>query len=333
MASVAWVQGWQENGSGFLVRSRVLVTSAYVARNTPMDQVKVYFPSGGPPGQKPVTPTLLSYDRKRDLAFLAVETDSPPLTLAEAHEFQRGEQVTVLGNPGAEKKELRENEATSGVVAGKFLEMDLEELRVSLKPANAGGPVLDSAGKVIGMITLRAVRPGRAYSVPWKDLHKALARVDGLEGEAIARTNSSHNLEVLFRRVAKAGSHYAREMAASGQVVSNALREGKAPGTVLAAKRGDKQKEVAVLHRDLVESVKALPARVRDDTRITKKDRDNIAFLWALYGLMKKYVDNPGLSNRQEILTFLTKSRELPDLFRAQVKRLKRDLGVDNLEQ
>jgi S1-C subfamily serine protease len=333
MASVAYVRGWQENGSGFLIRPKVLVTTAYVVRNTPMDQVKVYFPSAGPAGKMPVTPTLLTYDRKRDLAFLVVETDAPPLSLPEAHSFQRGEQVTVLGNPGEEKKGLRENEATSGELAGQFLELDLEELRTSLKAANAGGPVLDATGRIIGMITLRAVRPGRAYSVPRKDLHEALTTVDSLEAESIARTNSLHNLEVLFRRVAKAGSHYAREMAASGQVVSNALRDGKAPGTVLAAKRGDKQKELAVLHRDLVESVKTLPASVRDDTRIPKKDRDNIAFLWALYGLMKKYVDNPGLSNRQEILTFLAKSHELPDLFHAQVKRLRRDLGVDNLEQ
>src|SRR5688572_20379574 len=99
--AVALIRCGTGTGTGFLIRPGWLVTNHHVIRDTPIDRIKVYFPGLGERGKEPLPVTrLLHIDKARDLAILSVTSDVPPLRLAEAHQFRRGQGVTVIGNPG-----------------------------------------------------------------------------------------------------------------------------------------------------------------------------------------------------------------------------------------
>src|SRR2546427_13202735 len=105
------------SGTGFLVRPNLLVTNAHVIRLVPVDRLKVYFPSAEG-GKTPLAVGALLYeDRKRDLAFLTVESPLPALALLPRYEFQRGQNVTVIGNPGLGDNVILENAVSQGVMS------------------------------------------------------------------------------------------------------------------------------------------------------------------------------------------------------------------------
>jgi hypothetical protein len=102
--------------------------------------------------------------------------------LAERHQFERGEEVRVISNPGQGKGELEENVTLTGTWRDRMLLRNrglFEWLRLASKPASLGGPVLDPAGKVIGMTTFREVGfPEVVYSIPLAGLHRAIRQAE-----------------------------------------------------------------------------------------------------------------------------------------------------------
>src|SRR5262249_5594199 len=174
--SVAFLPCWRESGRGFLAGDGLLLTTAPLLRATPLDKVKVYFPSAGEAGQKPLKVRLLYADKKRDLAILSVPAKLPPIPLAAKFRFKLDEAVKVVGNPGDKDGELADNTITPGEMYARVIgpEESFDQLRISLKPASAGGPVLNAQGEVIGMVIRRGPKQvGRALSVSWQDLEKA----------------------------------------------------------------------------------------------------------------------------------------------------------------
>jgi regulator of sirC expression with transglutaminase-like and TPR domain len=93
-------------------------------------------------------------DRALDLAILEVEaTDLVPLPLKDERP-EPGEAVIVMGNPHGLKHSV-----VSGVVSG-VREIDgrsMLQLAVPVEPGNSGGPVVDLAGRVLGIVTMKSV--------------------------------------------------------------------------------------------------------------------------------------------------------------------------------
>jgi S1-C subfamily serine protease len=118
--------------------------------------------------------------RWRDLAFLRVRTDVPPLRLAERHEFKRGQSITVIGSPGVGPL-VMENAVTQGVLSTQtqIEGQDYYQSSISINPGNSGGPVFDKFGEVIGVVRLKATQQeGIAFCVPLKDLREGIAQAE-----------------------------------------------------------------------------------------------------------------------------------------------------------
>jgi S1-C subfamily serine protease len=117
-------------------------------------------------------------DRTHNLALLAVKVDLPALPLAERHTFQRNEKVKTISNPDSGSGDPEENV----VVQGNWLARGLltanqvfDGFRLTTKPTCLGGPVVNGAGKIVGIITFRHQgQRERVYGIPVRDLHMVI---------------------------------------------------------------------------------------------------------------------------------------------------------------
>ena len=117
--SIAMITGDGSVGTGFLVRPGIVATNAHVIDGEFMMNLKVRFPSAEKAQQGPMPTELLYEDTRRDLAFLRVKSSLPPLRIAAAYTFRKGEDVTVIGNPGAGGELILENAISRGLMSTK----------------------------------------------------------------------------------------------------------------------------------------------------------------------------------------------------------------------
>ena len=83
--------------------------------------------------------------------------------------------------------------------------MNYLQLSMAVNPGNSGGPVFDSSGRVIGVVTLKSMKAeSLAFCIPVEDLQAALAKV----GPARPDLASRHRAEVAFRLLTAAGALY-----------------------------------------------------------------------------------------------------------------------------
>ena len=101
---------------------------------------------------------LIGADPAHDLAVLRIDGgDAPPLPLGRSADIQVGQKVLAIGNPFGLDWTL-----TTGVVSALDREFPGESRRTlrgliqtdaAINPGNSGGPLLDSAGRLIGVNT------------------------------------------------------------------------------------------------------------------------------------------------------------------------------------
>ncbi len=128
----------------------LIITNAHVVQRA---SPTVYLPDG-----RSLPARVLAHDPQRDLALLSVKASGlTPLTLADARQLRPGEMVFAVGHPWGVARA-----ATAGVViglGGDMPEMSAtrrEWLMVSLvlRPGNSGGPLVDVAGRLLGVNTI-----------------------------------------------------------------------------------------------------------------------------------------------------------------------------------
>ena len=162
---------------------------------------------------------MLYEDPKRDLAFLAVSTDLPATDVAPSYAFVKGEDITVIGNPGLGDEVVLENAISRGVMSSKAVieGMNFLQMSIAINPGNSGGPVFDSAGRVIGVATLKATKAeALAFCIPVEDVQAALTQV----GPARPDLVSHHRARVAFKLLTVGG----------GPVWDRARHPRRAPG-------------------------------------------------------------------------------------------------------
>ncbi len=136
-------------GSGFVVhKDGVIVTNFHViGQGRPF---KIQRADG-----QSLTPTaILAYDRRNDLALIQVEERGlPALELADSDAVRLGQPVVAVGHPLG----LR-NRVARGVVAEKRAVNGYTMIQVAMpiEQGNSGGPLLDEAGRVIGVIAIKS---------------------------------------------------------------------------------------------------------------------------------------------------------------------------------
>jgi S1-C subfamily serine protease len=139
-------------GSGFVIdQEGHLLTNAHLVAGA--TDVRVTFDA-----KKTVAAQVVGKDEGTDLAVLAVDPaglDLRPLTLGDSGAVRVGDPTVSIGNPDGRARTL-----TTGVVSAKgsrvtapsgFSIAGVVRTDAPLNPGNAGGPLLDSTGRVIGV--------------------------------------------------------------------------------------------------------------------------------------------------------------------------------------
>jgi S1-C subfamily serine protease len=104
--------------------------------------------------------TLVGASASHDLAVLRIKVPSnppPPLPVGTSHDLRVGQRVYAIGNPFGLDWSM-----TTGIVSALDRALDgdggytiehLIQTDAAINPGNSGGPLLDSAGRLIGMNT------------------------------------------------------------------------------------------------------------------------------------------------------------------------------------
>jgi len=141
-------------GTGFLWDADGhIVTNYHVVRSADAAQVTLADNSSWPA-------RLVGYEPDKDLAVLKIEAPPEklkPLPIGESDNLQVGQKVFAIGNPFGLDHTL-----TTGVISGLGREIQSANGRpiegviqtdAAINPGNSGGPLLDSAGRLIGVNT------------------------------------------------------------------------------------------------------------------------------------------------------------------------------------
>jgi S1-C subfamily serine protease len=127
---------------------------------------------------------LVGADDTKDIAVLRIE-DAPanlqPIRVEKGLELSVGQKTLAIGNPFGLDQTL-----TTGVIsalgrsvpgAGGVTIRDMVQTDAAINPGNSGGPLLDSAGRLIGMNTMIYSQSGSSAGIGFAVPVAAIARV------------------------------------------------------------------------------------------------------------------------------------------------------------
>lgn len=110
---------------------------------------------------------VVGYDRLLDLAVIKVDmVPDYVFSFADASSLVSGQKIYVIGSPVG-----LENTVTSGIVSAmgrKLLQTgDIMQIDAALNPGNSGGPLIDEAGSVVGVVFAGMPQyPGLNFAIP-----------------------------------------------------------------------------------------------------------------------------------------------------------------------
>jgi S1-C subfamily serine protease len=170
------------SGSGFAWDDQGhIVTNNHVVSGAAAARVKL---SDG----RDVTASLVGISPAHDLAVLRVDVDNPPppLQIGSSHDLKVGQNALAIGNPFGLDWTL-----TTGVVSaldralptedGRGLIEHLIQTDAAVNPGNSGGPLLDSAGRLIGVNTMifstSGASAGIGFAVPVDTVNRVVPQL------------------------------------------------------------------------------------------------------------------------------------------------------------
>ena len=145
----------QGTGSGIIIsRSGYILTNSHVVSGA--DQIIITLSDGSN-----YEGTLIGVDNENDLAVVKIEpadnVELDPIEFGEAASLKVGQKVVAIGNPFGYDRTM-----TLGTVSGvgRPVRIDSNTLingmiqtDAAINPGNSGGPLLDSAGRMVGICT------------------------------------------------------------------------------------------------------------------------------------------------------------------------------------
>lgn len=172
----------QGTGSGFVWDSRgYIVTNYHVVEGG--DAWKIHLRDGSSHDGR-----YVGGDPEGDVAVLKIDPPSKGLSallIGTSHDLQVGQKVFAIGNPFGLDQTL-----TTGVISGLNREISTGEGQrirgviqtdAAINPGNSGGPLLDSAGRLIGMNTAiystSGAYAGIGFAVPVNTINRIVPRI------------------------------------------------------------------------------------------------------------------------------------------------------------
>ena len=184
-------QSGQALGTGFVVDEQgYILTNAHVVQDQGQNasDVTVLFNKGGGKTHQ-VKGSIVGIDTGGDVAVIKVDptgVDLQPLPLGDSSQVVVGEPVVAIGNPlgydfsitsGIVSAVGRSLQAPNGQTIPNGIQTD-----AAINPGNSGGPLIDAAGKVIGIneqiATDSGGNQGLGFAVP---INQAIKSMDQLK--------------------------------------------------------------------------------------------------------------------------------------------------------
>jgi S1-C subfamily serine protease len=169
-------------GSGFVIdKSGHIVTNFHVVQGA--DEVEVSFSNG-----EELSADIVGTDPSTDIALLKVDAESRALrvlTLGNSDQLEVGDEVVAIGNPLGFERTM-----TAGIVSAlgrvidspdQFAIDEVIQTDAPINSGNSGGPLLDAAGRVVGVNTqiasLSGGNIGIGFAVPINTVRDVVAQL------------------------------------------------------------------------------------------------------------------------------------------------------------
>lgn len=169
-------------GSGFVWDSDGhIVTNYHVIKGASSHQV-VFF------DQSSFEAKFVGASPDHDLAVLRIQAPASllrPVLIGESHNLEVGQSVFAIGNPFGLHQTL-----TTGVVSAKSRSIespsgslieDVIQIDAAINPGNSGGPLLDSAGRLVGVNTAiyspSGTSAGVGFSIPVDTVNRVVPQI------------------------------------------------------------------------------------------------------------------------------------------------------------
>lgn len=183
--SVFVVYSGNSLGSGFAIGENCIVTNAHVIENVHSITLTSY------EGDK-YTASLLGIDEDKDIAVLIIKDASfPYLKMANLSTVKIGDDIYAIGAPKGMAYTL-----TKGTVSAKERIVENEsfiQIDAAINEGNSGGPLLNDAGEVLGMNTMKMTdSEGIGLAIPADRIASTLKEL-GVETDTNGNVNSTMN--------------------------------------------------------------------------------------------------------------------------------------------
>jgi len=297
--SVAVVKGKFGHGSGFLLPNGVLCTNAHVISLDFEEDIRVHFPSVEDKRHRgPYKAKYIWADRKRDIAYLQVDCQEvPALELAEYYEFRSGQEVLAVGNPGLGDGAMIENALSRGMMSATWKSpegQNFYQLNIAINPGNSGGPVIDSLGRVLGMITAKTKdKEGIAFAVMLEDIRDGWLEAQGQSNEATPDLVDWFKANTALSRLIYIGDLYLRALDTYTKAMDTAIARGMSPNEGLRAAEREMADDVKRVNRMFADGLDTNFQSISKSPFIVPTDMVNLRRLWDVCKELRNLYDKP----------------------------------------
>jgi S1-C subfamily serine protease len=173
---------WDEQG--YIVTNYHVIRDARPQRGRPAGVIHVALPNSA----SSYAAELVGGSSSTDLAVLKINApagDLRPIPVGRSDDLQIGQKVFAIGSPFSLNQSF-----TSGIISGLGREMrspggqtikDVIQVNAAINPGNSGGPLLDSAGRLIGVTTAIASSTGEfsgiGFAIPVDMVNEVVPRL------------------------------------------------------------------------------------------------------------------------------------------------------------
>ncbi|MBM3131780.1 MAG: PDZ domain-containing protein [Chloroflexi bacterium] len=222
--------GWIISEDGYIVTNNHVVEGAETVTVT-LDDGRV------------LTARKVSTDPLTDLAVIKVDApDLPVLEVGDSDAMNIGNWVVAIGNSlgrgiSATQGIVSSARVTLSVSAGQTLD-DLVQTDAAINPGNSGGPLVNMAGEVIGITSVKVAEvgvEGMGYAISTKEAMPVIAQL--IEKGYVVRPSLGVSVATVSRRVAAIYALSVSEGALITEVVNDGPADdaGLKPGDVITA--------------------------------------------------------------------------------------------------
>lgn len=218
LPSVVSIQAGQGRGTGFFVRPDTVLTNAHVVGAQTTVQLTA--------GRRSYSARVANISTSTDLAVLHVtnaDVDQPTLRLGTATGLRAGQEVIAIGSALG----VLSNTVTRGIVSAirQAGAVTLIQTDAAINPGNSGGPLIDRAGVVIGVNSMRIAATeggeGIAFAVA---IDHAISLLDGQA--SLSAATPLQGLDRLMRGASPDGDNRAQANQEYARQLDEAARRG-----------------------------------------------------------------------------------------------------------